>query len=73
MLDRPADRRRAAWAQAAKRRRARVKACQAITHVAYDGDVLTLLIRTGWLSEGAAGDRRAVGMAISRLLADSAK
>jgi hypothetical protein len=66
-------RRRAAWARAARRRRARAKACEAVAGVTYTGAVLDLLVRTGWLDERAAGDRRAVGLAISRLLADSAK
>jgi hypothetical protein len=55
MLDRPADRRRVAWAKASRARRARAKACQAVAYVAYDGAVLDLLIKTKWLPEAAAG------------------
>jgi hypothetical protein len=70
VLDRT--RRRAAWARAAKRRRVRAKACEACATVPYNGDVLDLLVRTGWLAEAAAGDRKAVGQAIARLLQDTA-
>jgi hypothetical protein len=72
VLDRPADQRRAAWARAAKRRRARAKACEAVASVVYDGDVLDFLIDSGWLRGWDAGDRKAVGLAISRLLQDTA-
>jgi hypothetical protein len=72
VLDRPTDRRRAAWARASKARRARAKACEAVASVVDGGDVLDLLIKTGWLAEAAASDRRAVGLAISRLLQDTA-
>jgi hypothetical protein len=72
-LDLPSDRRRAVWARASKRRRARAKACQAVASVTYDGAVLDLLVRAQWLPEASVGDREAVGAAISRMLADSAK
>jgi hypothetical protein len=39
----------------------------------YDDVVLGYLIKLGWLSEGLSYDRREVGAAIGRLLADSAK
>jgi hypothetical protein len=39
----------------------------------YNGAIIDYLIRLRWLSEDVAGDRRAVGTAIGRLLADSAK
>jgi hypothetical protein len=41
--------------------------------VDYDGEVLDMLIRRGWLAEQDAGDERAVGRAISRALADAAR
>jgi hypothetical protein len=50
-----------------------VKACEAVAPVPYSGPVVDLLLKTGWLAEGDCGDRHAVGQAIARLLADSAK
>jgi hypothetical protein len=45
----------------------------AVALVPYNGEILNFLVRTHWLDGDAAGDRRAVGAAIGRLLADSAK
>jgi hypothetical protein len=56
-----------------KRFRRRRKAGRACTTVEFDGPVLDLLIRTGWLLEGEAADRDAVGSAITRMIADAAR
>ena len=40
--------------------------------VEYDGAVVDFLVRTEWLGEREAGDRRQVGAAVARMLADSA-
>jgi hypothetical protein len=46
---------------------------KAVAPVPYDGVIVDYLIRLHWLSEADAYDRREVGTAIERLLADSAK
>jgi len=68
MLDRP-KKGRERW----RRYRERRQAGLACTQVQYDADVIELLIATHWLSEAHAADRRAVGIAIGRMLAASAK
>ena len=40
--------------------------------VEVDADVVDFLIRTEWLGEREAGDRRQVGEAVARMLRDSA-
>jgi hypothetical protein len=45
-----------------------VQSHERIAEVPYGEAELTLLIRLGWLAEGDADDRRAVGAAISRLI-----
>jgi hypothetical protein len=55
------------------RHRQRVKAHRRIAMVEYDGSILDLLLRTGWASEEQLGDARAVGEALGRMLAASAR
>jgi hypothetical protein len=45
----------------------------AVAPVPYNGEILNFLVRTHWLDEHDAYDRREVGAAIGRLLAASAK
>jgi hypothetical protein len=66
VLDRPKSGR---W----RRYRARQKDGLACTQVQYDAAVVELLTATGWLDERDVGDRGAVGVAIARMLAASAK
>ena len=80
MLQRPhnlppgaANRRAAEKAARDARHRARVKAHKRIAMVEYDGEILDLLCRTGWASEEQLGDARAVGEALGRMLAASAR
>ena len=40
--------------------------------VEYGADVVDFLVRTEWLTEREAADRKAVGAAIARMLRDSA-
>jgi len=56
-----------------KRHRARAKAGRAVYAVELGGEELEFLIRTAWLLESEACDRRLVGAAVSRLLAASAR
>jgi hypothetical protein len=51
----------------------RREAGRAVARVEYDGAVLDMLVRLGWLVDGAATDGAAVGRAITALIADSAK
>ena len=67
------DRRRAFRQARQARYRARVRARQRIAPVAFDEDVLDLLVRLNWLSEADAGDVRAVGDAISALVSHAAR
>jgi hypothetical protein len=55
------------------RHRARRKAGVAVALVEYDGAVLDWLVRLHWLDEASASNRAAVGDAISRMVAASAK
>jgi hypothetical protein len=52
---------------------ARREAGRAVARVEYDGAVLDMLVRLGWLADDAATDGAAVGKAISALLFDTAK
>jgi len=51
-----------------RRYRQRVAGGERVAPAPYDGAVVEFLIRTQWLSECDAGDRRLVGLAIGRLL-----
>jgi hypothetical protein len=53
--------------------RARVRAGVVLVPVAVDAAILEFLIQLHWLEEQDAGDKRAVGAAIARLLADTAR
>ena len=53
--------------------RQRRKAGKAVAPIEYDGLVLDWLVRLGWLLEAEACDRDAVGAAVSRMLAASAR
>ena len=56
-----------------KARYRRRQACGVATcMVEYDADVVDFLVRTEWLVEREACDRKAVGAAIARALRDSA-
>jgi hypothetical protein len=69
-----ADRRkRALAAQAAKRHRRRVARHEATAVVVYGETTISFLLRTRWLSEAQAHDRKAVGEAIGRMVADAAR
>jgi hypothetical protein len=63
---------REAWRRASRRYRIRVQTHERIAEVPYGEAELSLLIRLGWLDEGDAEDRRAVGAAISRLIREGA-
>jgi hypothetical protein len=65
-------RQRDAWRRASKRYRIRVRTHERIAEVPYGEAELSFLIRLGWLAEGDADDRRAVGVAISRLIREVA-
>jgi hypothetical protein len=56
-----------------RRFRARRRAGKAVYQVELGGEELDLLIRTGWLLDGEACDRDAVGAALTRMLADAAR
>ena len=60
----------------ARERKARYRQRQAsgvaTCSVEYDGTVIDFLVRTEWLGEREACDRKAVGAAIARMLRDSA-
>jgi hypothetical protein len=65
-------RQRDAWRRGSKRYRLRVQTHERIAEVPYGEVELSFLIRLGWLTEGDADNRRAVGAAISRLIRDAA-
>ena len=46
---------------------------KAVAAVEFDGEVLSWLIRLGWLLEADASDRDAVGKAIGAMIAASAR
>jgi hypothetical protein len=73
MLERPHNRRQATRRARDRRYRERVRSCRAVALVEYDASVLDLLLRTGWASEAELGDARAVGEALGRMLAASAR
>jgi hypothetical protein len=74
MLD-AADRRRRQAARSARDRRyrARRESGKAVAQVEFDAAILDFLIRTRWLAEGNSTVARAVGEAISAMLADAAR
>jgi hypothetical protein len=53
--------------------RQRRKAGKAVAPIEFDGAVIDFLIKTSWLVESEACDRAAVGSAVSRMLAASAR
>jgi hypothetical protein len=71
MLERP-DRRRAA---SARQRRYRRRACagRIMVKIEVNAAVVELLIKTQWLTESDADDRAAIGSALERMLAYSAR
>jgi hypothetical protein len=69
MLHRPADRPPDRHRRFRQRRRDG-KACYVIE---LNGEGLSFLIRTGWLLEGEADDRSAVGLAIGAMISDAAR
>jgi hypothetical protein len=60
-------------ASAQRRYRQRQRDGRAVYRVEVDGEVVALLIRTRWLAEADAGDKQAVGRAISAMISDAAK
>jgi hypothetical protein len=72
MLQRPYNRRAELRRLRDRRLRARRKAGKVVVPVELGGDELGFLIQTRWLAERDAGDARAIGEAIGRMLADSA-
>jgi hypothetical protein len=72
MLDRPSkDRGKANRWQADYR--ARQRNGRIVAPVEADADVVGFLIRTKWLAESDAHDRRAIGRAITAVMKDAAK
>jgi hypothetical protein len=67
------DRRRAQGRARVRLHRQRLSHGTAIALVAYDGAVVNLLVRAGWICDSAACDRKAVGSAISALIRDIAE
>jgi hypothetical protein len=53
--------------------RSRVRNGQTVAPVEVDADIVDLLVRLRWLDDRRAGDRNAVGQAISRMLVDAAR
>jgi hypothetical protein len=76
MLDRPADRRTAVRRSARRQRQRRYEQRQrrgvGVYTVELDAPTVGVLIALGWLPEGAEGDRRKVGAAISAALRELA-
>ena len=56
-----------------RRQKARAKACRASTTVDYDDVVVTALVDFEWLDEAEADDKRAIGDAITQVMADMAR
>src|SRR5262245_19064223 len=56
-----------------RRHRQRAKAGRACYVIELDGEGLSFLIRTGWLLEGEADDRQAIGRALSAMVQDAAR
>ena len=74
MLERPHSRRRIeARRQRDARYRQRLRDGKVVASVEIDGEVIGLLLRTGWLLERDAGNSRAIGAAIARMLAVSVR
>jgi hypothetical protein len=65
------DRRRRQRREQQRRHRQRERHGRMVVPVEIDGDVLGMLIKTGWLAERAAGDRGAVARALGRMLTDA--
>jgi hypothetical protein len=59
---------RARWQRAYRRR---LKAGLIVVPAEIDCEILDLLIRTGWLAESGAGDKAAIGRAVSEILRDA--
>ncbi len=72
MLDRPAERRRAADRDRQRRCRERRRYGGAMYRVEVNADTLDMLVQIGWLRDADATDPRCVARAISALLADTA-
>jgi hypothetical protein len=53
--------------------RARMRNGQMVAPVEVGADILDLLVRLRWLDDRLAGDRIAVGQAITRMLLDAAR
>ena len=66
----PADRRRA-WRQ--REYRARQANGSIVVGVELDGEVVNRLIAWGWLQSDEADDKRKIGAALARMLADAAR
>jgi hypothetical protein len=66
-------RRRAGWRLAKAAVRERARRGERCGRFRYDATVLDFLVRNRWLAEGDAGNAKAVGDAVSRLLAASAR
>jgi hypothetical protein len=62
----PAAERRNGRSAASRRYRARLKSCEAMVLVRYGEAVVDFLVRTRWLDEARAHDRRAVGEALGK-------
>lgn len=73
MISAAAATRRAADRERQRRCRAERRAGLAAYRVVANGEVINLLIRTGWLRDGDATKPQCVAAAISRLLADAAQ
>jgi hypothetical protein len=55
-----------------RRWRARQKRSKAVAPVEYDGEVLNMLVRLGWLGEHEVGDPKEIGRAIGAMVKDAA-
>jgi hypothetical protein len=67
------DRRRARCRARVRLHRQRLGHGKACATVVFDGAIVDVLCRSGWLSDSAACSRTEVGRAIGRLLADIAE
>jgi len=64
------ERRRARRRQEQRRYRARQRASEGVAAVTYTGACINMLVRLGYLPDGATFDRHEIGRAIERLLAN---
>ena len=69
MLDRPPSR-RARWQREYRQRQ---RSGTIVVPVEIDADTVGFLIRTKWLVEADAADRRKIGLALAAMLRDAAK